>query len=230
MKKIFLLCILISFGCTAQSSISKIVFENYTSISSEGKKAAKSFQDSVVQKLAAQSFQDSSAIRRLLANYTFSDFLKSKPKTNIVIEIKGDTIWRYSTQNDKMIGDYIRVDREKEMLFYHAKKDKSIIYNKYNPSGSSSEYNYEVQIYKEDKKVILGFDCYKLVIRRKEKIESMPFGADIYEMYVTDKIDLPLYALSFFGLENTKFFPLEIKKWGESLKGVEEIYRVKTIE
>lgn len=54
---------------------------------------------------------------------------------------------------------------------------------------------HSIEEYPNDKKDILGYSCYKVVIRKKEQIEedfSLRIGDAIYEMYVTKEIGLPV--------------------------------------
>ena len=46
------------------------------------------------------------------------------------------------------------------------------------------------------KKVILGYECFKVKIRKSASAdEEFNMGDTIYEMYVTSDVDLPVHAL-----------------------------------
>ena len=57
---------------------------------------------------------------------------------------------------------------------------------------------------------------------------SFDFGINVVEIFVTDKIDLPSFAL--FNLpKELPFFPLEIHSYLSNVPGVVEIFEVKEI-
>jgi len=66
----------------------------------------------------------------------------------------------------------------------------------------------------DDRKTILGYDCYKVQLERKNYEEELEdFTTTFYDMYVTESIDLPMHALLNITKEFPEFFPLEIKIW-----------------
>ena len=56
-------------------------------------------------------------------------------------------------------------------------------------------------------------------------------GDDIFEMYVTDKIDLPVHTILLVGVSLNGMFPLKIKRFSSNLPMISEIYQaVKVIK
>ncbi len=58
------------------------------------------------------------------------------------------------------------------------------------------EVNYETKEHKDDRKTILGYDCFRVIVI--ETIIDDEFGTEIneYDMYVTDEINLPFHLLN----------------------------------
>ena len=144
------------------------------------------------------------------------------PSTTVIVERKNDTVWRYVMENDKQIGDFLRIDKSGN-LYYHAKIDHSINYRKYELFDSSDSY--KLSEWTSDRKTILGFDCYKVNLERTS-VDNIGPVTTLYSMYVTKQINLPLHTV----INITKyfdFFPLEIIISGFSLDGAVEHYKAK---
>ncbi len=145
----------------------------------------------------------------------YNELLKKNPLTNIPIdsnlinihiEYKNDSIWRYTKENGDLKGDYILVNKENEIIKYYD-ESKSLCNKEENLFENSDKF----QIIKneEDRKTILGYNCFKLtIIKIKEKSE---FGNTILEMYVTDKIELPIHSVINLTKYIPNLFPLEIR-------------------
>jgi hypothetical protein len=212
------------------NKISKLVFRHYFEVLEEGEQNAEIFQDSLFVQLQKEIEIDSLSLE-MLKQFSVTGMIKATPETEIHIELKQDTIWRYNTEYGKIISDFLRIDREKGILYYHAKFDKSKIFSQFNLFEVGGEY--AIEEYPNDKKEVLGFNCYKVIIRKKEQIEDdfpMRIGDTIYEMYVTREIDLPVHALLNFTKSFPEFFPLEVRTWEENLPGNQEVYEIREIK
>ena len=62
-------------------------------------------------------------------------------------------------------------------------------------------HQYEIIENRKDRREIKGFNCYKLTLIKKDTENNL--GNTIYDMYVTDQINLPVHSV--FNL--TKLFP-----------------------
>ena len=238
MKKIAFIFLIVIIGCSASKKISKkrddiisnLVFRNYYEISEEGEQNADILTDSYIAQLQKETTVDSVNLE-MLKQFSVSELFKVTPETEIHIELKQDTIWRYKTENGKIIGDLFRIDIEEETLYYHAKFDKSIMYNQFKIFQADGDYF--IEEFPNDKKEILGYDCYKVIIRKKEQIDEVSpirFGDTIYEMYVTKEIELSIHALLNFTKKFSGFFPLEVRTWDENLTGNQKVYEIKEIK
>ena len=149
------------------------------------------------------------------------DFLMQLPETEVYVEIKNDSIWRSTKQNGKMIGDYFMIKRSNGILYYYD-KSKSLNYGKYDLFAQNDEYI--VMENKKDRKEIKGFDCFKLTLIRKGPESDL--DDTIYEMYVTDLIDLPAHSVINLTKQISNAFPMEIKVSENNLPGIIELYEL----
>jgi hypothetical protein len=232
MKNIkFIIIFLVLTGCfsvkkTANKSfIPKAFVFNKSIVSSEdGVSKLKSKQDSVIDRVYPLNGKDS-IVNMSLKKIKMTDFLTITPTTEILINIKNDSIWRYRKQNGKMIGDFFLIDKNKGILSYF---DKSKTINYKNHNLFSHDDKYQILEDKTDKKNIQGFECYKLEVIKIDKKSDL--GNTNYEMYVTNEIELPVHSV----INLTKFipntFPLEIKVREEKLPGIIEFYQLIKVE
>lgn len=238
MKKILFIFLVVLYACTStkdlskkgDGNISKLVFRHYWEISEEGVESFNTLQDSLFAQLESEIELDSTRLE-LARQFSLAEIFKATPESEIHIEVNQDTIWRFQIQNGDIIGDFFRVDRTKGILYYHAKVDRNKIYYQSNLFERGGEYY--CQEYPNDRKEILGFSCFKVIIRQKEQREGeipLTAGDTIYEMYVTRDIKLPVHALFNFTKDFSEFFPLEVKSWGEGIAGVQDIYKIKEIK
>ena len=211
--------------------ISKLVFRFYHSISEEGERNAQIVKDSLVAHIQKVPGYDPVGLE-IMKQSLFTDMVKKNPEKEIHIELNQDTIWRYSATSGKIKGNLYRVDIEKGILVhYYSKNDKTVYYQ----TNLFDEYgDYEIQVFPNDVKELLGYTCHKVIIRKKEQLgEVLPIslGDSIFEMYVTDKIDLPIHALLSIGMtkNHSIYFPLEVRRWEEKLAGYQEVYEIKEI-
>lgn len=142
-------------------------------------------------------------------------------ENKLIVEVRNDSIWRQVVDSTTMIGDFQMVLKDRGVLYFY-NKDRTFNYNRHDLFADSAKY--KVLENKNDRKTIMGFDCFKLRLIM-EHDESMP-GSTIYEMYVTDKIKLPVHAVLNIGILIPDLFPLEIRIREENLNGLEEVYEI----
>jgi len=180
----------------------------------------KSKQDSLIDTTYNRNGKDS-LMNKKLKGIQITNFLTQTPETEIYIEVQDDSIWRYTKQKGKMIGDYFMIKKDSGILNYYD-KSKSVNYRKYDLFTQNHEY--VVSENRKDRKKIKGFDCFKLTLVKIDKESDL--GNIIYEMYVTDGIELPIHSV----LNLTKLikntFPMEIKVSEEKLSGLTELYEL----
>ena len=224
---IYILVVLIFTGCSStkkltenHSNPTRFVFKKSMVASQSGISNLESKTDSLIDATYNPNGKDS-WINKRLKGIRMTDFLTQTPDTEIYLEVINDTIWRHTKQNGKMIGDYFMIKRSNGILYYYD-KSKSVNYRKYDLFAINDEY--EISENKEDRKEIKGYDCFKLTLMIKDPESDL--GDSIYEMYVTDRIDLPAHSVINLTKEISNIFPMEIKILGENLPGMAELYEL----
>lgn len=135
---------------------------------------------------------------------------RSFPNSDIHILINNDTIWRYETTKDKRILEYLRIDNKNGVLTYVNPENRSKVFRDFNLFNNNIIYT--IQENTNDRKSILGFDCYKATLSYTDNTMEDNFkgliGKQITEMYVTKDIDLPLHIIFYTSEYLPGFFPL----------------------
>lgn len=158
-----------------------------------------------------------------------SAFMKTY-KIESHIELKDDAIWRYTTHDGEIYGDFIQVDKAGNCIYYD-KTDKSIINRKFNLFDKPKKF--KLDEFPNDKKMIFGYNCHKVKITLMEQFKeakTIDFGNTIYEMYVTSEINLPVHAVIDLSINLANYFPLEIRTWSTKLSNSQEVYELLNIE
>ncbi|MDT0553498.1 hypothetical protein [Urechidicola vernalis] len=226
---ILIILILVGFSSAkrlteSNSKPTKFVFKKSMASSQSGISELNSKTDSLINVAYNPKGKDS-AINKELKEMQMTEFLTRTPETEIYVEVENDSIWRYTKQNGKMIGDYFMIQKNSGILNYYD-KSKSVNYRKYDLFEKN--YKYEIIENKKDRKEIKGFDCFKLTLI-KQNAES-DLGNTVYEMYVTDQIELPIHSVINLSKLVPNTFPLEIRISEENLSGLEEQYEIIKIE
>jgi hypothetical protein len=204
-----------------------IIFEKYLDIDEQGENNFKAFQDSIIQILSDSLIKlgKESEVNNI-PKFSLVDLLVREGKSEYIIEVNQDTIWRYHRQGSRIIDDYMRIERTNGKVFFHSKNNKAIINRTFDLFLKNGEY--KIQVDKTQRKKILELDCYKVLITEKESEEGdLPFslGDTIIEMYVTDKINLPVHAIYNVSQPFLDFFPLEFSIEMSNLRGAKDIYK-----
>ncbi len=174
---------------------------------------------------------EDSLMNKKLKEMKMTDFLPQTSETEIYVEIQNDSIWRYTKQKGKIIGDYFMIQKNSGILSYYD-KSKSVNYRKYDLFDNNHEYeiikNRKDRKDRKDRKEIKGFECYKLTLIKKDTESDL--GNTIYKMYVTDRIELPIHSVINLTKLLPNTFPMEIKISEEKLSGMAELYELIGIE
>lgn len=91
---------------------------------------------------------------------------------------------------------------------------------------------------KKNKKIIKGYDCYKVIYEYKENNEHADEEYKIYakntiyqrEMWVTEKIKSLYHPIVFDKIILEKYYPLEILETQSDIKGFERRFKLEKIE
>ncbi len=227
MKRILILVVLfiVYFDSYAQhfdSIPSEIIISKSFVITDSGFKNLQKKQDSLIIKEISATDQISQA-KNVLGQ--MNEFMKNTPESKIILEIKNDSIWRHQVEKEIMIGDYIMIEKGKGVLNYYS-KDKSTNYRKYDLF--ENQIDIEKSENKEDKKIIDGLDVFKVKLIIKQPFSDL--GNTIYEMYVTEQMNLPAHSYLNLPKYYQNLFPLEVISWEENLPGILEKYEVMNIK
>lgn len=180
--------------------------------------------NSSTPKAQYDSISNSPEFKKIMRENIKKSLLES-PTEQVIIEIINDTIWRHTKRKEKMIGDYFMIQKKSGILNYY-NKSKSVNHKKYDLF--SQKYEYEISENRKDRKEIKGYDCFKLTIIKFNKESDL--GNTTYEMYVTNKINLPIHTVINLTKLVPNTFPMEIKISEEKLSGMTEFYKLIKIE
>lgn len=219
--------------CQSKIKNGSILFSVTPCITDSGKTQAANLKTKMLEQLKKEAGDSEDtlvgqAILAIFSNVIDSFDINPSPYS-IKITFTPDTIWRYYLKTDTIVGDYFRIDPVNGKSWHFARTNNFSYPNQdfigYHKSGN-------IKVDKNDTKKILGFDCYKVIYElepmdAEEENFKIDEGNTVYEMYVTDAINLPVHALlTTYQLIN-QFFPLEIKKYSKNLNGISEKYTAK---
>ena len=227
----YILILLIFVGCSSTKKLTennaeptKFVFKKSMVFTQSGISDLKSKTDSLIDAAYKPNGKDS-LMNKKRKEMQMTEFLTQTLDTEIYVEIQHDSIWRYTKKNGKMIGDYFMVQKNNGILYYY-NKSKTINYRKYDLFAEKHEY--EIIENRKDRKEIKGFACYKMTLIKKDNESDL--GNTIYEMFVTEQINLPLHSVVNLTKLVANTFPMEIKVFEEKLSGMAELYELIKIE
>lgn len=96
-------------------------------------------------------------------------------------------------------------------------KYSSIDWNSKRINNDTWKVSYSYEIDKTDRKMILGFDCFKSIVKQK-RIFHEETDIKIFELYVTDEIILPAHAILMWWDLVIPYCALEIIEYDEGKK------------
>ena len=203
----------------AKSKPSKFIFTNYTETPKKGSTNFYKIVDSVAVYAFDSVDEEQLKAFNEMMNLVKDTLFSNSSATEIHLEIKNDSIWRNTVLNGKLHSDYILLEKDNGVLKYFD-KSKSINYKTVDLFVEKSVFLATED--RKDRKKIRGFDCHKLTFISTEHDSN--FGNTVYEMYVTEEIDLPVHAILNFGKFVPKSFPLQVRIWSQKLPELIEFY------
>ncbi|WP_420573640.1 hypothetical protein [Kordia sp.] len=242
-KKLILLFLLItvfSLYSQDQPKIGSLVFESYKFI---GNKHLKPSEAEIVKnKRKLREF-----VKNNIDSEKTDDFINSIPKSEFAVF--GDTMkcsykldvyknfyesrteCEYIKEKDTEIYDQInRETLEISAVVRTKSTNKYKIVNRRKIKLPSVPKNYELIEYRNETKLILGYKCFKVLMRQKSKHNpNFPFYD--FELYVTEEINLNYNPISRYKQILGKYYPLEItKKPRKEIMTEFIIWRVKNVD
>jgi hypothetical protein len=125
---------------------------------------------------------------------------------------------KYERNQNQLPEEFIRIIPESGIMqhFYKDKKTNEAKITKFNlhhnPDSSDWQIDYKIEEIKSEKKTILGYDCHKMNIEQKRINEKENWKiVNKYELFVTDKINLPARLVIHLWEPVTELCALEIK-------------------
>lgn len=239
MKKIILLLPILSFSFifSAKAQPTNLHFTSVQESTPEGEVSAKELSEKLYH-IVLEKGGDSARAKFLTQDGMFLNLIQTATDQNIQIKISGDTIWR--TQNF--------LNAQGIMNGWKLFKTNGLFRSNLALNKVSLEKNDYDDLFKDeikpvrlekdfsDRKNILGYDCFKVILEIPEILDDtdvMPFpiklGNSVYEMYVTNDIDLPMHALINVPVF-LNFFPLEVFEYTTELKGNFLVYSVISVD
>ena len=202
----------------------KFVFKKSMVFSESGISDLKSKQDSLIKAMVNPNGKDS-LMNKQLKELQMTNFITQRSETEIHVEVQNDSVWRHTKQKGEIIGDYVMIPKTSGILHYYD-RSKSVNYRKHDLFGDNDQY--EVSENRNDRKEIKGYDCFKLRLVKID--EERDFGNTIYEMYVTQEINLPIHSVINLSKFIPETFPMEIRVSEEELPGMADLYELIEIE
>ncbi len=131
----------------------------------------------------------------------------------------------YKTVEDKMIGDYTVINRNGGTYSKLARKDSTTFYLKNKPYPFKKEHGIVIKEYRNIKKEIHGFSCFKVVVKVLENTSKVKEYI-IYNLFVTEKLSSLYHPVFKVKSVLEKYYPLEIRETESEIKGIETKYKV----
>ena len=229
MRKFHIFLLFLTFiSCKAQKDNStnannmNLIFEHWFEIDSVGIKSFPGMEEKIYSEEGIAGETDSTGLEKIKVK-SLADLIRETPKTKIYIEYKNDSIWRYTTQRDVIIGDIFTLTKNNGNLDYRPKFDKKKIYRTFDLFAEGDKYIVEID--KSKRKKILKYNCYYVKITKIENEDIEFYGQNtMYEMFVTESVKLPVHSLINVTKNFNEFFPLEVKISNDKLNGAFEFY------
>lgn len=208
---IFLLCFL-SFSCVTtkvqqgKKQINKFTFSVQTTFGDLKVHAEqiKSLLDKLDPKLNSDSIDFSQVLKKKIENDT-------KFPNEIYIEITNNGTIKQRFYANRL-SHFIKYVESKDSIIMMDYQTKEIMAStKLEREGCS----YNIELDKAKTKMIKGYLCYFVRIEEFSNNEeyNKVFGSDVYEMYVTDEIKIPMYSLVKNSCYIAGIYPLEVKRY-----------------
>lgn len=141
----------------------------------------------------------------------------------------------YQSNKGNIIGDYTLIDLKKSTFVMQAKIDRSIIYTQPEPYAYVKNKDVTITEYRNERKNILGYDCFKVIYKYKingEDGDLPPIIANEFqttEFWVTEKIQSLFHPVCREKEILVKYFPLQIIETSSLFKGMITAKTLKSI-
>jgi hypothetical protein len=194
------------------------------------------FAKNMVDSLTSQMM----ALKTKLGEDTSGINAASAPFKNLMLEevFKTETPETHidEFQKDKIVNFVIEGEGNKTGKFYFNHAD-NLVYNSYNSEEIEDYFESEDVIslkeYRTEKKLIKGYNCFKIIYVYREKTDNeefqMPEMIIEREMWVTDKIIAPFHSVIRSPQILSKYYPLEITEKMSKVDGFETKYLLENI-
>lgn len=206
-------CFLLSCMKSDTKEVSKIVFETRVEVPGFA---------SEVEELTKKLGQE-------FNNSNFQEEFESTLSSEEHLEIKNDIIWYYTvTQGEVQDFSYFKFDRTTCNSFCYPRGKRGDPENNYT---LDMQFKYNLTLDKKDRKIIMGFDCYKVIIDLYEHLMPDAKIKAYLELYVTDELGIPANPIVNLSSNCLPYFPLEIiKTVSNSGRNSKYITTVKSID
>lgn len=227
-KVIFLLLLTLFLDTrisTGQGAIQKVVF-NVKNEFGQIQKMGEMMKDVLKE-------DDSSGVSDSF-NIMFAKFLEKKIDkestfpNEIIIEAQEDNWIRKRYYNDSY-SHFLKIRANSDSIQVLSNSDSTAIVT-YKMDRECSNFNIRKDT--SMRKLIGGYNCYyvKVVEYTIDEDLSDKIGGQVYEMWVTDDIDIPVYTVLKNDCRFDGFFPLETKAYNAELPKNITHYTLKSIE
>jgi hypothetical protein len=193
--------------------ISKLVFAEKAIFNKKGLNEMIDVSNIILKHYSNSEEESSEKFEKIEDTTDLKDMAPFQHDEIIIIEVKNDTIWKYFHETSNHSGNFFRFEKTTGNRFTHTSMSGPVVSHE---DLFKEKLEYSKEVFANDRKEILGFDCYKIRIEEEERqIEDYPkfFGSTVFEMYVTDKIDIPAHIITHFSKYFDGFFPFEIRSW-----------------
>jgi len=220
----FILFFLINTSVTKDSfshqnpTPTKFVFEKYRVLTESGIDELTKMKDSAIDNEYNPSGKGT-ITNESLKKIPLPSIRINSDLSQVYVDIINDSIWRYTKQNNKFIQDYILIKKDNGIIKYY---DKSRTVNIKERDLFKNNDTYRITRNENDKKNILGYECFKITLIKVNN--NSEFGNTIFEMYVTNKIRLPIHSVINFTKFIPNLFPMEIRMRPEKVANKMEIF------
>lgn len=144
-----------------------------------------------------------------------------------------------NTGKEKEIEEMCNISADALKMIYTEDSTEIYVYKfEDNLQDFSKNFILKVSEDKKNKKIIKGYDCYKVKYEYKENNEHADEEYKIYskntiyqrEMWVTEKIKSLYHPIVFDKIILEKYYPLEILETQSDIKGFERRFKLEKIE
>jgi len=220
------LCVALStFSCKSSQTKS-----NYKSIETNkiicfGTKTFLSNRDAFFKVLDSVGTNMLEADRRFQLQNFIAGEIEGAKKVKTYHKYQDSLIISYKTEEDKMIGDYTVINRNSGTYSKLAKKDSTTFYIKNKPYSFRKEYGVEIKEYRNIKKEIHDFPCFKVVVKVLINTSEVKEYI-IYNLFVTEKLSSLYHPVFKVKSVLEKYYPLDIEETQSNIKGIETRYKL----